>query len=493
MSNATILLVDDEPGLLEVNKEALESQGYTVFTAGDGQEALELLAEVPADLVVTDLKMPKLGGMGLLQEINRRKLDVEIIFLTGYGSVEGAVDCLKLGASDYLLKPFNITDLLGKIEKVVSERRLRLEQDKIGDLLKILNLSNALAERHDTGSLIKEFLTHVRDNFEPDAMAMFFSDSENGQAPADPNRRMLLWGKALKNNPAATQWFRVLSLRLMKRNMPKLIDPMMLKKAKYTGMSIPDGLANVSAVITPVSGGPSQTGSLVVLREKGREPYTLGDLQLLAVFASHAGSSFESLRTYRRLQSLNTQIIMSYVSAVEAKDMYTHGHSERVSNYAVHLGKELELSERDVETVSYAGLLHDIGKIGIPDHILNKPGPLTFDEFTVMKQHPVVGRDILSRVPTLGEVLPAVYHHHEWYNGGGYPGGISGEDIPFASRIISVIDGFEAMVSRRSYQESRSLDSVKRVLADGAGRQWDPKIVEAWLSLLDRGAVEEFH
>jgi putative nucleotidyltransferase with HDIG domain len=490
MSNAHILLVDDEPCLLEVNKEALESQGYTVFTAANGEEALDLLNTVPADVVVTDLKMPVLGGMGLLHEIKHRKLDVEVIFLTGYGSIEGAVDCLKLGAADYLLKPFNITELLAKVEKLAGERRIRQEQNKIGSLLNIINLSSALAERHDPRSLIREFLTHVRDTFEPDGMAMFFNESEGGKASADPAKNAIYWGKKLRSGSAVSEWFRILSKKLLKLNRPKLIDPMFLKKAQWTGANLPRGLAGVSAIITPVCGGPTQIGSLVILRENGHVPYTVNELQLLTVFASHAGSSFENLRTYKRMSSLTTQIIMSYVSAVEAKDMYTHGHSERVSKYAVHLGRELGLSEKDIELVSFAGLLHDIGKIGIPDNILNKPGPLTFDEFAVMKQHPVVGRDILSQVPSLGDVLPAVYHHHEWYNGGGYPSGISGEDIPFASLIISTIDGFEAMVSKRSYQKSRPLKAVKRVLADGSGRQWDPHVVDAWLKLLDRGTVQ---
>jgi HD-GYP domain-containing protein (c-di-GMP phosphodiesterase class II) len=129
--------------------------------------------------------------------------------------------------------------------------------------------------------------------------------------------------------------------------------------------------------------------------------------------------------------------------------------------------------------------LHDIGKIGIPDVILNKPSSLTTEEFEIMKRHPEVGRDILSRVSSLDAVVPLVLHHHEWFNGQGYPTGKSGEDIPFLARILSVADGFEALTSIRSYHEAMTVPQVKRALQDGAGRQWDPRVVEAWVGLLE--------
>jgi HD-GYP domain-containing protein (c-di-GMP phosphodiesterase class II) len=206
---------------------------------------------------------------------------------------------------------------------------------------------------------------------------------------------------------------------------------------------------------------------------------------MLCALAAHASRSLEGLRACRRLRDLNMEVVLSHVRAVEAKDTYTCGHSERVAEYAGRLGRFLGLAEPDREALRAAGYLHDVGKIGVPDKVLAKPGRLTEVEMGIMRRHPALGREILGRVTTLRPALPAIEHHHERWDGRGYPAGLAGEAIPYLARIVSVVDAYEAITSERAYQAARTDAEARRILARGAGAQWDPRVAAAWLALLD--------
>lgn len=480
---ARVLLVDDEPELLDVFREAIEDSGLTVQTATNGREGLRILESQPVDLVITDLRMPLLGGLDLMRAITERKLDVDVIFLTGYGTVQNAVECMRLGAVDYLLKPVDILALTAKIDKILAERKLRAERQGFSNLKRMVNLSSALTSQEDPRALVKEYLAQIRSAFAPDGLALFLL-SENGGGL----ETKVLSGQIFQGSQMG-DLLKLISGRLLERGKPKLLDPITLDQARASGRNVPLELAGMSVLIAPVASGGHKTGAVVVARGPDRPVYTLENLQLLTVFSAHAAAALESLRVCRRLTDITVDIITSYVSAVEAKDFYTKGHSERVCAYAGLLGAELGLERRDVELLRNASILHDIGKIGIPDRILNKPSALTFDEYQIMKQHPVTGRDIVSRVKELNPTLPLIYHHHERFDGGGYPGGLAGEAIPFLVRILSVVDGFEAMVSDRAYHQARGLDEARAELLSGAGSQWDPQVVNAWLTVIERQDV----
>ncbi|BBD10059.1 HD domain-containing phosphohydrolase [Desulfovibrio ferrophilus] len=477
MSQRTILLVDDEPELLAVNRETLEGCGYRVATVGNGSDALDFLSSTPVDLVITDLRMPKLGGRELLEEMRNRNIKSEVMFLTGYGTVESAVECIQLGAADYLLKPFDIRQFVTKVEKILEERSLRRKtQGQRGgesELDRLLDLGAALRSQRDLKALVKEFLVQMRETFRPDAMALFLrEDFEPGLG------KCVAWGPMLRSNSRARKWFEAVSKRLMESGSPKLFDSLAVNNGT--------GTSTVSAMVCPVMDGTGALGAAVIIRDLKRGVYALPSLQMLTVFASQAASAMENLSAKCRLSDMNLEIITSHVCSVEAKDIYTKGHSERVGAFAAQLGREIGLPDREVQCLSFAGILHDVGKIGVPDNILNKPGPLSEDELKIMHQHPVMGRDILSNIHTLKDLLPIVYHHHERIDGAGYPDGLSGDSIPFLARIVSVADGYEAMTTDRAYQQRRSPDEAQSILLDGAGKQWDEHLVRAWCQLMER-------
>ena len=202
------------------------------------------------------------------------------------------------------------------------------------------------------------------------------------------------------------------------------------------------------------------------------------------------------IRSLLRIKSLTDEledaeaILMTLVRTIEAKDRYTLGHADRVGRYAVRLGRALGCDAFEIDSLRRAGMLHDIGKIGIPDAILQKAGPLSDAEWEIMRRHPVIGCEICQRLKSLEGILPMIRHHHECLDGTGYPGGLRGEEIPKLVRIINVVDIYDALTTRRSYKEAYSVDKAFRTMWEEVDRGWwDRDVVKVWEELVHRGSV----
>jgi len=193
-----------------------------------------------------------------------------------------------------------------------------------------------------------------------------------------------------------------------------------------------------------------------------------------------------SFELYTKMRKVYLDTIRALAAAIDAKDPYTKGHSERVAETSVALAQELNLSGRDIEDIEYTALLHDIGKIGIADKILGKKGSLTNQEYEKIKEHTIMGANIIEPVDFLKNSYEAIYHHHERYDGKGYPDGVKSKDIPVFSRIIAVADAYDAMNSDRPYRKKLNKDKILKELTDQSGKQFDPEVVEALISVLDR-------
>jgi adenylate cyclase len=205
-----------------------------------------------------------------------------------------------------------------------------------------------------------------------------------------------------------------------------------------------------------------------------------------------AKRTIELKDAYGKMNKTFLDTIQSLALAIEAKDPYTKGHSERVSIFSVELAKKLKLSHKDEWNIQVAGILHDIGKIGIDEAILNKPGKLTPEEYEKVKKHPIISLKILEPIEFLDEIKPLILHHHEWYDGNGYPEGLSGNDIPLGSRILSVADTVEAMISNRAYRKALSIDKVINELKHFSGTQFDPTLANAFIQMLEQEGLTFF-
>ena len=187
----------------------------------------------------------------------------------------------------------------------------------------------------------------------------------------------------------------------------------------------------------------------------------------------------------KKVEEMNIQVVSALAAAIDAKDNYTNGHSSRVAEYAKMIAARSGYSKAEQDEIYLIGLLHDVGKIGVPDEVINKPSRLTDEEFEIIKKHPVIGNSILSSIKESPKLSTGARWHHERYGGGGYPDGISGEQIPEEARIIAVADAYDAMTSRRSYRHIMPQDRVRTEIEKGMGTQFDPKFARVMLRMID--------
>ncbi len=226
-------------------------------------------------------------------------------------------------------------------------------------------------------------------------------------------------------------------------------------------------------------------GVLNIHLPKHKTSFTDWELKFLTILADEVSVMVENITLYQSIEKFYIELVQTLARIIDAKDSYTGDHATRARERALKLSKKLSVPEKMLRTIEYAALLHDMGKIGIDEKIITKPGKLTDEEYKQMKKHPEIAYDILSPIEFLSPVAKIVLYHHEWYNGMGYPDGLKGEEIPLGSRIVSVIDAWDAMTSDRPYRKALSKEAAIEELKKGSGRQFDPKVVDAFLSLIE--------
>jgi putative nucleotidyltransferase with HDIG domain len=335
-SKEKILVIDDELAPRESIRMVLKDK-YAVSTASGAPEGIGMIEVDPVDLIVMDIKMPKMDGITALEEIKKKHPDTEVILLTAYASLETAREAIRLGAFDYLIKPFDKDDVLSVVKKGLAKRRtntvLKMERDTLLD------------------------------------RASYLEDQVNS--------------------------------------------------ARTKIMTFYDG--TVSALIL----------------------------------------------------------------TIDAKDHYTHNHSNRVAKLSCSIARAMGVPEQTVKEIGNAASIHDIGKIGIEENILRKNGKLSVEEYTEIKKHPAIGVRIVQSIPFLEDAMPVIKHHHERHDGKGYPDGLTGDQIPLSARIVIVADAIDAMMSNRPYRDALTMEKVFNELRENAGTQFDPEIVD----IIEKGEI----
>ena len=243
-----------------------------------------------------------------------------------------------------------------------------------------------------------------------------------------------------------------------------------------------DAFTNGVAVPVMLHG---KVDGVILLLDRVRGAFDANDEDNLLVLGGEASVAIQNARLRDEIHGAFVTTLALLADLVEAKDPYTRGHCERVSRYARATARRLQLSDEQQQVACYAALLHDIGKIGISDDILNKAGPLTPQERARMQDHVRIGNALLGKVPILRDVADVVLRHHEWYDGRGYPDGVAGDAIPIEARVVSVVDAYCAMVDERSYKESFTEEDARAELHRWAGTQFDPRVVEAALEAIE--------
>ncbi len=216
------------------------------------------------------------------------------------------------------------------------------------------------------------------------------------------------------------------------------------------------------------------------------------DIYYMNFITQKAASAIENIALYENIYENLFSTLFAFVTALEVRDLYTRKHSTRVAKYAHMIAEEMGCTEEELDVINFAGSLHDIGKIGIRDDILLKPGRLTDDEYEKIKEHPVIGAEIISKMGLWDREMEIIRHHHERYDGKGYPGGLKGDEIPKLSRILAVADCYDAMASDRSYREKMEKSIVLDIIQENSGTQFDPEAVDAFLRISDQELPDDF-
>jgi putative nucleotidyltransferase with HDIG domain len=239
-----------------------------------------------------------------------------------------------------------------------------------------------------------------------------------------------------------------------------------------------------TCVVFPLVFGDRLVG-LLAIGDRRRTERSAEDLQHAKRLAAQVGVALSNADLVRALDRLNVGTLSALARAVDAKSPWTAGHSQRVTEMSVEIGRTMGLNARALDALARGGLLHDIGKIAVPTSLLNKPGPLTAEEFALMKEHPRTGARILEPIPEYGHLIPIVLQHHEWFDGNGYPFGLAGEAIDQGARILAVADVYDALTSKRPYREALSHEQAVSIIANHRGTQFEPRVVDAFFDMLE--------
>ncbi len=245
------------------------------------------------------------------------------------------------------------------------------------------------------------------------------------------------------------------------------------------------GFTTRNMICIPILSKNKLLGVFQVINKKTGD-FSPSDLEFVKIIGNQIAIALENAQLYEKLQKTFEAVVFALAETIEQRDKYTGGHTKRVTEYSVLIGEALGLSKKEIYTLKIAAILHDIGKIAVPDQILNKPGRLTDEEFAYIKIHPVAGEEILKHIPELKEEIKGIKYHHERWDGRGYPEGLKGEEIPFIARIIAVADTFDAMTSNRPYRKALPLEVAFEEIKKCAGTQFDPEVAEAFLKIQNK-------
>lgn len=501
-----ILVVDDEDGILDVTEGFFERKGYQVYTAGNGKKALDIVNREKIDCVFTDINMPVMDGLELAEQIRHIESTLPVVVMTGYPSLENTIQTLKNGVVDYLIKPVNLEQMELTLRRILRERGLFVEnlilKEEVERQERLRQLNNELIKKVQEVNT----LNRVMEDFAAiDSSYEIF------------NKVVRLGVGELK---AELVFFHVYSEQ---SGSLVLVDKAGAENEKYPSpysRDIPEqekefiieslGSDYTPCLVTDASGIPPMEGrvhSFMVAPLKIREkifgivsayifqgPHCFGeqDIYYLNFITQKAASGIENIALYENIYENLFSTLFAFVTALEVRDLYTRKHSTRVARLAHMIAEEMGCTEEELDMINVAGSLHDIGKIGIRDDILLKPGRLTEDEYEKIKEHPAIGADIISKLGLWDREARIVRHHHERFDGTGYPDGLKGKQIPKLARILSVADSYDAMASDRAYRKKISKDAVLGIIIKNSGTQFDPDVVNVFLRIADQDLPDDF-
>jgi response regulator RpfG family c-di-GMP phosphodiesterase len=462
----SVLVVDDSSLLRGILREELEAEGFDVHLAEDGSQALEMAHVLRPDAIVLDVGLPGLNGYEVCRRIKADAAinEIPVMMITALNELKDKLAGFDAGADDYLTKPFFTKELLARLRKSLRSRESIHASRKLGQsYLEMLfgigsTITSPFKVDDDVEIILRQGLAAVRASkgailLLDDKGTLEVRGTMGCDAPGDPEvgDRFAISDKVpvVESDDAASP----------------------------VGIRICEDIESHS-VFVPMVSKEKLVGGIEIYLDPRRGRLGVNEQKLLHALASQAAVFLANARLEREVRSMFLNIIVSMAGAVDAKDAYTHGHSLRVARMSLIVAQARGLPREELEPLLLSAILHDVGKIAVPDNVLKKPGKLDKDEFEIMKAHPLAGAKMLQHIPALDNVIPGILHHHESWNGSGYPHGLEGETIPLQGRIIHVGDAFDAMTTDRIYRTKIDVAGAMAEIERNAGRQFDPDLVE---------------
>jgi response regulator RpfG family c-di-GMP phosphodiesterase len=484
IEGSKVLLVDDNVEIIDILTDFLTLNGCKIYKASSGREALEVLGKAELEIVILDVKLPDVNGISLIDTIKIKNPTIGIIMITGYHDPNLIVEAMKKGASDFLIKPFEFDKLILVMMRVVRERGLLIEkqkyldtledkkkiellnrelQKKIQELTTMYQISNKFNSLNILDDVYDRMIQIINEVMDGRSCGYYIVDTENNE--------LMLYKELTNGNGASNNSRLAISDELLKESFStkryhskddKVFLPLVIK-GEYIGF--------------------------VVVNSKGkngrhRSTFSDSDIFFLKLITEKASTQIENRMLYESLFEGVLHTLTSLITAINKRDLYTEDHCKRVTKTSLALGEMLGLNSYEKDVLRVVGPVHDVGKIGIPDAILLKPGKLTDDEYAIIKAHSVYGEEIMNRFEILSHEAKMIRHHHERYDGRGYPDSIAENEIPRGARIIAVCDTYDAMVTNRPYRNALGKEEAVNEIIRCEGSQFDPEIAECFVEMV---------
>ena len=492
----TILLVDDEEAILDISTEYLLQKGYRVITASNGHEAVKILEHETIACCFTDIHMPEMDGLELAEHIQNKDMTIPVVIMTGNPTLDNTIKTVKNGVVDFLIKPVSLEQMGMCLQRVLTQKKLFIENimlhQEIEGKKKIEELNKQLLEKvselNNFNKIMTDFarISSSRELF--DAIVTLGRDIVNADCarfyiiPSDSSQPNLI---AISQNGHGDRNEADNDIEMLVMEIARDGVPLLISENKGENRKLPDNIK--SAMIVPMKIREKTFGVVTVFIDEGHVKFDGQCLYHISFLAQKAADTAENIALYETISENLFSTLRGFVKAVEMKDAYTKEHSNRVAEMSVMLAKALNCSDEEIDIIDLAGRLHDIGKIGIADNILLKPGRLTDEEFEIIKEHPNLGSSIVGQLGLWSRETEVIKHHHERFDGNGYPDRLKGESIPFLARILSVADAYDAMASDRAYRKKMDLAKVTQIIKEGSGSQFDPRVVDVYMKLCNDG------
>ena len=489
-----ILFVDDDESILDIVSEYFKYKGYPVITAKNGLEAVQILEDEKIDCCFTDINMPEMDGLELAEYIRKIDNTIPVIIMTGYPSLDNTIRTLKNGVVDFLIKPINLNQMEVCLKRVLREQLLFVEniilKKEVKGKEKLKRLNKELLYKVEELNILNKIMSDFTITSSSSDIFKRLIDTTIKIIHADEARFYIINKDApfeittsIPNSAGTDKAIERLIMETVSNAMPLLIS-----KNKGVG-GLPKDI--LSFMVVPLAIRGKIFGILTACIKKSSIHFIEKDLYYLSFMTNKAAYAIENLALYENIYENLFSTLYAFVKTIEARDPYTQQHSDRVTKIAIVIGEEMGCTPEELDILNFAGHLHDIGKIGIRDVILLKPDIYTEEERNIIKEHSIIGANIIGQIWLLESEKEIIKSHHERFDGTGYPDGLKKEEIPSLARILSVADVYDAISSDRAYRKKMEKSKTIKIIKEGRGTQFDPDVVDAFLKLYNDGVIEK--